>query len=198
MWEKKMNEIINQLINLDGQVLMFIQEHLRFSEISPIVVAITKLGNGGFIWIVLSVLLLFPKKTRRAGILSLVALLGSLCITNFFLKNYVARVRPYEVVEGLHCLVERAKDWSFPSGHASAAFASAVVIYKSRPKRLGVPCMILAFAIALSRLYVGIHYPSDVICGAVIGTLIGLIVFWLFGEKKYKKKARREARRRRR
>jgi undecaprenyl-diphosphatase len=91
--------------------------------------------------------------------------------------------------------VEKASDWSFPSGHASAAFASAVVIYKSRPKRLGVPCLILAFLIALSRLYVGIHYPSDVLCGMIIGTLIGLIVFWLFGERKYKRKARKARRR---
>ncbi len=188
---------MNQLIQLDGQVLLFIQEHLRFSEITPAVTFITRLGDSGFIWIVLSIILLFPRKTRRAGILSLVALAGSLCITNFWLKNYVARVRPYEVISGLDCLVEKASDWSFPSGHASAAFASAVVIYKSRPKRLGVPCMILAFAIALSRLYVGIHYPTDVICGMLIGTLIGLIVFWLFGEKKYKRKARRRARRRR-
>lgn len=186
-----MDTILNQLLQLDGQILLFIQEHLRFTEINPAVIFITRLGDSGFIWIVLSIILLFPKKTRRAGILSLVALLGSLCITNFFLKNYVARVRPYEVIQGLNCLVEKAVDWSFPSGHASAAFASAVVIYKSRPKRLGIPCMILAIAIALSRLYVGIHYPSDVICGVIIGTLIGLIVFWLFGEKKYKKKARR-------
>lgn len=190
-----MDTIINQLLQLDGQILLLIQNHLRFAEINPAVIFITKLGNSGFIWVVLSIILLFPKKTRRAGILSLVALLGSLCITNFFLKNYVARVRPYEVVQGLNCLVDKAVDWSFPSGHASAGFASAVVIYKSRPKRLGIPCMILAFLIALSRLYVGIHYPSDVICGAIIGTLIGLIVFWLFGEKKYKKRARRAGRR---
>lgn len=191
-----MDAILNTLLNLDGQILLFIQNYLRFEELTPWVVRLTKLGNMGIVWIVISILLLFPKKTRRAGILSLLALLGSLCVTNFFLKNYVARIRPYEVVNGLNCLVEKAKDWSFPSGHSSAAFASAMVIYKSRPKRLGIPCMILAFLIALSRLYVGIHYPSDVICGAIIGALIGLIVFWLFGEREYKKKARRARRRR--
>ena len=142
-------------------------------------------------WIVLSVILLFPKKTRRAGILSLLALLGSLCVTNFLLKNYVARVRPYEVVQGLQCLIPAQKDWSFPSGHASASFASAVVIYKSCHRGIGVPALILAFAISLSRLYVGVHYPSDVIVGMIIGTLIALILFWIFGEKKYKARARR-------
>lgn len=150
----------------------------------------TNLGNAGIFWIVLSVILLFPKKTRRAGILS-VGALGSLCVTNFLLKNYVARVRPYEVVQGLQCLIPAQKDWSFPSGHASASFASAVVIYKSCHRGIGVPALILAFAISLSRLYVGVHYPSDVIVGMIIGTLIALILFWIFGEKKYKARARR-------
>lgn len=193
-----MNEIIHQLLNIDGQLLLLIQEHLRFEAANPIIIALTRLGDKGFIWIVLSIILLFPKKTRRAGLLSLVALLGSLCITNLFLKEYVARVRPYDAIAGLNCLVGTDHGWSFPSGHASAAFASAVVLYKSRPKRLGVPCLILAFVIALSRLYVGVHYPTDVICGMIIGTLIALIVFWLFGEKKYKNRERRRAKARRR
>ena len=106
----------------------FIQEHLRMEALNPIAIAITNLGNTGIVWIVLSIVLLFPKKTRRAGLLSLLALLGSLCVTNFLLKNYVARVRPYEVVAGLQCLIAAQPDWSFPSGHASASFASAVVI----------------------------------------------------------------------
>ena len=171
--------------------LLFIQNHLRSETLDPIVIAITNLGNAGIFWIVLSVILLFPKKTRRAGILSLLALLGSLCVTNFLLKNYVARVRPYEVVRGLQCLIPAQKDWSFPSGHASASFASAVVIYKSCHRGIGVPALIFAFAISLSRLYVGVHYPSDVIAGMIIGTLIALILFWIFGEKKYKARARR-------
>lgn len=191
-----LNTILDFLSKLDGQTLLFIQDHLRFEALTPYMIFVTKLGNGGLIWIVITFLLLFPKRTRRAGILSALALLASLCVTNLFLKNYVARVRPYEVIDGLNCLVKKASDWSFPSGHASASFASAVVIFKSRPKRLGVPCMILAFLIACSRLYVGIHYPSDVVCGAIIGTLLALIMFWLFGERSYKKKAKRKAKRR--
>ena len=186
-----LDTVIQQLHIWDGQILLFIQEHLRMEALNPIVIAITNLGNTGIVWIVLSIVLLFPKKTRRAGLLSLLALLGSLCVTNFLLKNYVARVRPYEVVTGLQCLIAAQPDWSFPSGHASASFASAVVIYKSCPRGIGVPALVLAFAISLSRLYVGVHYPSDVIVGMVIGTLIALILFWIFGEKKYKARARR-------
>lgn len=186
-----LDAVLQQLNTWDGQLLLLIQNHLRSEALTPIVVFITNLGNAGMIWIILSVILLFPRKTRRAGLLSLLALLGSLCVTNLVLKNYVARVRPYEVVQGLQCLIPAQRDWSFPSGHASASFASAVSVYKSSPRWLGVPVMILAFAISLSRLYVGVHYPSDVLVGMVIGTLIALILFWIFGEKKYKKRARR-------
>ena len=99
-----LDTVIQQLHIWDGQILLFIQEYLRMEALNPIVIAITNLGNTGIVWIVLSIVLLFPKKTRRAGLLSLLALLGSLCVTNFLLKNYVARVRPYEVVAGLQCL----------------------------------------------------------------------------------------------
>lgn len=184
--------ILQHLNTWDGQLLLWIQQHLRFDVLTPIVIRITGLGNKGLIWIALSVILLFPKKTRRAGILSLLALLGSLCITNLWLKPYVDRVRPYEVLSGLQCLIPAEADASFPSGHASAAFASAVVIYKSCKRWLGIPVLTLAFVIAVTRLYVGVHYPSDVIAGMVIGTLIALILFWIFGEKKYKKREKKK------
>ena len=193
-----MNELIDQLMHVDGQSLLFIQEHLRFAPVTPVMTVLSRLGDAGFIWIVITLLLLIPRKTRRAGILSALAMAAAFCITNLFLKNYVARIRPYEVIRGLHCLVPKEHDLSFPSGHATASFAAAVAIYKSRPKRLGVPCLILAFAISVSRLYVGVHYPTDVICGAVIGTLVALIMFGLFGEKRYKQKAQRARKRKRR
>ena len=192
-----MDTILHTLSQLDGQTLLFIQDHLRFEELNPFMIRFTNLGEFGLIWIIITVLLLIPKKSRRAGICSALALVASLCVTNFFLKNYVARVRPYEVVEGLTSLLGPVGEWSFPSGHASSGFAAAAAIYKSRPKRVGVPCIILAALLAWSRLYVGVHYPSEVIGGAIIGALLGLIVFWIFGEREYKRKAQRARRRRR-
>ena len=193
--ENDMDTILNTLLELDGQALLFIQNHLRVEELNPFMIRFTNLGEFGLIWIIITVLLLIPRRSRRAGICSALALIASLCVTNLFLKNYVARVRPYEVVEGLTSLLGPVSEWSFPSGHASSSFAAATAIYKSRPKRVGVPCIILAALLAWSRLYVGVHYPSDVIGGAVIGALLGLIVFWIFGEKSYKKKARRRRQR---
>lgn len=192
-----MEAILNVVQNIDGWILLFIQNHLRPDALTPWVIRFTKLGNAGLIWIVISVLLLIPGRTRRAGILSIAALAVSLCITNLLLKNYVARIRPYEVVSGLTSLLGAVDGYSFPSGHASAGFAAATVISKSCRKWVGWPCLVLACLLSLSRLYVGVHYPSDVICGAIIGFLIGLVIFWLFGGKEYRRRARRARRRRR-
>ena len=102
---------------------------------------------------------------------------------NLLLKNLVARTRPYEVIDGLQLLVSRAVDLSFPSGHAASSFAAAVVMAKLLPKRYGIAALILAGLIAFSRLYVGIHYPTDVLFGAVSGCLIGWLVAKFYGEK---------------
>lgn len=95
-----LDTILQQLNIWDGQLLLFIQNHLRSETLNPIVIAVTNLGNAGIFWIVLSVILLFPKKTRRAGILSLLALLGSLCVTNFLLK-IMWRVSPLRSRAGI-------------------------------------------------------------------------------------------------
>ncbi len=92
----------------------------------------------------------------------------------------MARTRPYEVIDGLQLLVGKAVDLSFPSGHSASSFAAAAVIAKMLPKRYGIAALILAGMIALSRLYVGIHYPTDVLFGTVSGGLIGLLVAKLY------------------
>ena len=171
------------LLELDGNILLFIQEYLRFEWMTPIWKFITSLGNAGWFWIVLTVILLIPKKTRKIGIASALSLLIGVLITNIALKNLVARTRPYEVVEGLKLLVGKAHDYSFPSGHSCASFASAFVIYKMAPSKFGIPSVILAALIALSRLYVGIHYPTDVIAGTIIGIVSALTALWIV--KKY-------------
>lgn len=143
---------------------------------------ITSLGDGGFIWILLSALLLIRKDTRRTGILCVLALLGSLLINNIILKNMVARMRPFDRYEDLIPLVARPQDFSFPSGHTGSSFAAAVVMFLNLPRKWGIPAIILAVVIAFSRLYVGVHYPSDVLAGMVTGTAIAVGV-WLVAKK---------------
>lgn len=106
---------------------------------------------------------------------SLMALVVSLLINNVLLKNLVGRVRPYDLLEGLTPLIGRQWDPSFPSGHTGSSFAAAWVLYRELPKRFGVPALILAGLIGLSRLYVGVHYPTDVLFGVISGIGSGWI-----------------------
>lgn len=160
---------------MEETILLWIQEHLRNPYLDPVVVFITHLGDSGWFWVVLTVILLIFQKTRKAGISSALALVFSLLINNVCLKKLVGRIRPYDQIESLTRLVEEQVDFSFPSGHSAASFAAAFAIYLNLPKRYGLPALALAGLIALSRLYVGVHYPTDVLFGAISGILCGLL-----------------------
>ena len=162
------------LINLDGNILLWIQEYIRQDWMEGFWKGITMLGDSGWFWIALSLQYLVPRQTRWIGITSLAAIVIGALITNVTLKNLVARTRPYEVVEGLVLLIEKQRDYSFPSGHTCASFAAAGVYWRMLPKKFGIPLVILAAMIAFSRLYVGVHYPTDVLAGL----LIGLFAAW--------------------
>lgn len=164
--------MIDSLLLLDGNILLFIQEFFRNPVLTPIMKVITTLGNDGLIWILFTLLLLAIPRTRRVGCMLTAALLGTLLINNIILKNLVARTRPYEVVEGLTYLVKKPSDFSFPSGHAGCAFSAACIMFRRLPKRYGVSALVLAIFISLSRLYVGVHYPSDVLFGVISGIVI--------------------------
>lgn len=124
-------ELLEWIHNIDAQILLFIQQYLRSDLFTWLWKGITFLGDGGWFWIVLGLLFLFPKKTRKAGVTALLALAIGAVVTNLCLKDLVARIRPYDSVEGLVPLVARLKDYSFPSGHTCASFACAGVYYKA-------------------------------------------------------------------
>ena len=158
----------------EGSILLWIQEFLRTDWLTPGMLTITKLGSMGFIWVVLSLVFLCFKKTRWAGAAGLLAVFFSLVFNNYFLKNLFERIRPYEVIDGLTLLVHRASDFSFPSGHAGTSFAAATAFCWMLRGRFRWLPYVLAFLIAFSRLYVGIHYPTDVLCGMLTGSLCGI------------------------
>lgn len=172
-----MLELIN---SIDSSILLFIQENIRTPFLTPAVTLITSLGNAGIIWILISLFLLIPKKTRKIGCMSILALLFSLLVNNLFLKNLVKRIRPYDYISALVPLVQKPLDYSFPSGHTGSSFASAWVLYRSLPKKEGIPFLLLAALIGLSRLYVGVHYPSDVLAGIVTGVGTGYLAERVF------------------
>lgn len=157
------------LWQIEGDILLWIQEYVRADWLNPIVNFITNLGNAGWFWLALLIVMLFFQKTRKAGITGLIAVLIGFIITNVCLKNLVARVRPYEIIEGLEYITKKPSDWSFPSGHSTASMAASVVLFCRLPKKYGVPALVLGILISLSRLYVGVHYPTDVLVGMLVG-----------------------------
>ena len=170
-------ELLEWIHNIDAQILLFIQQYLRSDLFTWLWKGITFLGDGGWFWIVLGLLFLFPKKTRKAGVTALLALAIGAVVTNLCLKDLVARIRPYDSVEGLVPLVARLKDYSFPSGHTMASFACASVFwhYRDTFKKWSIVALVLAFCVAFSRLYLYVHFPTDVLCGGLLGWLFGWI-----------------------
>lgn len=164
------------IFNFDSAILLFIQTNIRTNWLTPIVEFITHLGDAGIFWIALGIVLLIYKKTRRTGLIMLLCLLGAFVVNDLILKPLIARPRPFDTVPGLVSLVYE-DSFSFPSGHTSSSFACALPLALLLGRKKGILAYVLATLIALSRLYVGIHYPTDVIGGVVIGTLVSWGVF---------------------
>ena len=138
---------------------------------------ITWLGDKGLLWIVLGLgILFFQKGKRDTGFRVLLALLLGLLICNLLLKNAVGRIRPFVLNDAVQLLVTPPSDPSFPSGHTTAAFAAATVLICDHWKGRWI-VLIVAILVAFSRLYLYVHFPTDVICGALIGIFCG----WLSG-----------------
>ena len=163
------------LLYWDGQILLWIQETLRTHWLTPIMQAVTFLGEAGWFWIALAAVLCCFRPTRRGAIAAAIGLLLSLLVNNLILKPLVHRTRPYEVLGGLVNLAPPPADASFPSGHAGASFAASTAMFPHLKRRWGVCLMVLAVLIALSRLYLGVHFPTDVAAGALIGVVLGMV-----------------------
>lgn len=179
------------LQELDMNILLWIQEHLRTDVLTPFWKVITFLGNGGWFWIVLCVLMICVGKTRKVGITAALSLALGFLITNLLLKNIVARPRPFDSYAQILPLITRPTDYSFPSGHTCASFACALVYLRMLPKKFGIPAVILAGMIAFSRLYLGVHYPGDVLVGFLVAVLTSLLVCYLV--QKYEKAKQKQA-----
>lgn len=157
---------------------------------NPIFYVITTLGNAGWFWIVLAVLMLtvLPKKYKKAGLTMAIALILSLIFCNGIMKHLWARPRAFWVVgqnfvvgnefENLYGIFNSIHDYSFPSGHSSASFAAAVSIFMWRKKE-GTAALVLAALIAFSRLYFTVHYPTDVLVGTITGALYGVAAYFI-------------------
>ena len=131
---------------------------------------VTRLGDKGMLWIVLALIMMCTKKYRRAGFTMALAMIIGLIVGNGILKPLIARVRPYDVTVGIDTLVPRETDFSFPSGHTLASTEGSLSIYAYHKKE-GIIAICVALLIAFSRLYLYIHYPTDIVGGILLGAL---------------------------
>ena len=174
-----MNTFLQSVQNLDGEILLQIQQHLRTDMLTPLMKFVTFLGNGGWFWILCAVVLLAIPKTRKTGYAAVLSLIFGVIVTNLLLKNIVARPRPFAEIEALIPLIAKPTDFSFPSGHTTASFAVALVMLRMLPKKIGIPAVVLAALVAFSRLYLGVHYPTDVLVGFVVALVGSSLAVWI-------------------
>ena len=164
---------------LEASFILWIQENLR-GVMDGFWILITTLGDDGILWIAMGLGLLFFKKTRPIGFTVLTSLLINFIIVNLTLKGVIARPRPFVVNEAIQPLISNVNAYaSFPSGHASGSFSAMFALYKWVPKKIGIPALVLAALVAISRWYVGVHYPTDVLVGTVIGYMASVWAYYL-------------------
>ena len=161
----------------DMSAVRFIREHLSCAFLDFVMPIITLLGEGGIFWICVTVCMLFFKKTRRAGFVMGLSLVLGFIVGNLTLKPLVARPRPYSVDINVHLLINTLSDYSFPSGHTLCCFEAAVSLILCGYKRWGNTALVFAFLVAFSRLYLYVHYPTDVIAGAIFGSIFAVASF---------------------
>ncbi|MDD6855099.1 MAG: phosphatase PAP2 family protein [Oscillospiraceae bacterium] len=166
-------------VSFDLPILDWIQETMQCTFLDKTMPVVTLFGDGGVFWIGIAVLLLFFAKYRKTGFSMGMALVLGLVVCNITLKPLVARIRPYdfqlqEFGREITLLISAQHDFSFPSGHTIASFEACTVLLL-HDKRMGIPATVLAILIAFSRLYLYVHYPTDVLVSLVLGIAFGLL-----------------------
>jgi len=162
----------DKIYAFDFAILDWLNETLVHPILDRVFAFITFLGDAGWFWLALAIILLFFKKTRRIGISMAISLAFSLVVTNLTLKPLINRPRPY-ALRDVTLRIDPPHDASFPSGHSSASFAAAMALF-IEDKKKGIPALILATLIAFSRLYFYLHFFTDVLGGTLIGCLVAI------------------------
>ncbi|MBQ2803060.1 MAG: phosphatase PAP2 family protein [Lachnospiraceae bacterium] len=151
--------------------------------LSPFMVFFSTIANKGIGWILLCLVLLAIPRTRKCGWVMACAMLLTLILGEQLLKNLVARKRPCVVDTSVELLIPRPRSYSFPSGHTANSFAPAVSLFLFYRKP-GMIALLIAAVIAFSRMYLFVHYPTDILGGILLGTMDAMIVYFCFREKK--------------
>ncbi|MCR4615429.1 MAG: phosphatase PAP2 family protein [Clostridiales bacterium] len=171
---------MDAVLKFDWTVFQWVEKNLWNPVLDKIFPIITVFGNKGLFWIILALVLCMTKKYRRVGLIMAVAIILDGVSVNLILKNVFERPRPFdlEAWKGVFQypeLIKKPSDYSFPSGHTVVCFAGAVSLFAADKKWMGVAGIILAILVGFSRIYLHVHYCTDVLAGIVIGILCGVI-----------------------
>ncbi len=167
---------------VDVAVLLWIQDSIRNPVMDAILVVYTTMGNAGILWIAVSGIMLCFPRWRRIGLLALISMLLCYCFNDVLIKNLVMRPRPLDTVEQLTVLVPPLSSSSFASGHTVSTFAAVNIYRRKTSKMVAAALFFLAILMGFSRVYVGMHYPSDVLVGMIIG-LAGSQLVWYWSRR---------------
>ncbi|MCB2292789.1 phosphatase PAP2 family protein [Clostridium algoriphilum] len=165
----------------DSLILLYVKNNMHGPIMDKVMVLSTYLGNQGMIWIMIAVLLMFSKNYRKIGFMALAALILSTILGEGILKHVVERIRPSADIPVVNLLIEKPLSYSFPSGHTTSSFAVAGILAKYI-KHYALEFLGLASLIAFSRLYLYVHYPTDILGGVVLGLICSGIIICLFNK----------------
>ena len=167
---------LNIIQKWDEDILYLINKHCKSKFLDKVMPFVTTLGDLGMIWIILAVLMIGKADYRKTGVTVLVTLVFTTIMGEGILKHIVKRKRPFIGKENKELLIKEPSSFSFPSGHTSSSFAVAVVFLRSN-SNISTIIVLIALAIAFSRMYLKVHYPSDIVGGMILGTICGGIIF---------------------
>lgn len=173
--------MIELITELDFSVLYWIQDNIRTDFLDAIAAGLSIAFEGGIVWFAIAAILFVFRRTRAAGIMVICAMLLVLLVGEFGMKNIFCRLRPCHIDGTVPLAVHMPSSYSFPSGHTGSSFAAAGAIFAFN-KKWGLPALVLALVVGLSRMYLFVHYPTDVLAGALLGLLCAWVVAFLFRE----------------
>lgn len=167
--------MFNLIQSIDETILFFIQGNMKNPVLDQVMIFITSLGNTGFLWITLSVLFLFHKRYREYGVYLLCIFFFTVILGDQLMKPFFGRIRPCVKFPSQELLIPLRLSPSFPSGHTMQGFACATVIHQSS-RRFGIIAYIIASLIGFSRVYLFVHYPTDILGGILFGILLAKLL----------------------
>lgn len=172
---------MNLIQKFDVYILELIKNNMHDPFLDKAMIVITSLGNMGIIWIAIAVFLIISKKYRKIGFMVLVALILGSILGDGIIKHVIKRLRPSYNIPAINLLIANPVSYSFPSGHTTSSFAAAGILSRYFEK-YSLEIFSLAALIAFSRLYLYVHYPSDVLVGIILGLLCSKVTLYIFSE----------------